>query len=168
MYKILEDTQTRLVIRLGDFLASTHCELDKATGLATIKRQYYGVIPAPVLKIPLAEIGELICVTDAHSHIVLVHRSGRRRWLPGDTLDNSFAAAERMSAFLGLAAPRSQWYFDVFADKGPRRYLGVALRWCWFLVMFGSGVVGIVTGLLYFAIYLFGEQNVWDFLHGRW
>ena len=142
--------------------------LDKATGLATIKRQYYGVIPAPVLKIPLAEIGELICVTDAHSHIVLVHRSGRRRWLPGDTLDNSFAAAERMSAFLGLAAPRSQWYFDVFADKGPRRYLGVALRWCWFLVMFGSGVVGIVTGLLYFAIYLFGEQNVWDFLHGRW
>lgn len=105
MFEVVENTPDRLVIRLGTRgLHTTVYTFDRASGQATFERSSLGFRRKPIT-VPLQEIAVLSPLESNGSTAVLLQlRSGERRWLSGDTFENTTAAVDQMRAFLGFPA----------------------------------------------------------------
>ncbi len=106
MYRILESTPERLTVKVGDFLFSTTYAFDNKTGAAEFRRRRFG-IPSSLIVVPISEILALVPLVmhDPEHHacmIVLLLRSGKRRWLAGDDPETTSRAARQIAEFTGV------------------------------------------------------------------
>lgn len=111
MHDILENTPTRLVMRLGSGrLDSTLYTFDKTTRRARFQRKYLFIQRRPI-EAAFEDIVGIdpvdFTVSGATTHYVLLRlRSGKRHWLSGDTDPiATIEAAKQMREFAGVAEP---------------------------------------------------------------
>jgi hypothetical protein len=173
MYDILENTPSRLAIRMRHVGGLVVIRLDKATEIATIERRYVWILRFRTLTIPFSDIAEVaVTVTDRMDAqdmtLGLRLREGRRRWLATDSEKSCMEAGGLMAAFLGLPPPRIQPVLAFLAGNRGQSFPQLFWRTMHLCatLFFWITVVTTVVGLaLSIAIAIFGEVPVREFLH---